>query len=142
MVLAGAQSPAVPALEQRIADAGLEGRIVFAGVRPDMERLMLGSHVLLFPSVVEGLGMVAVEAQAAGLPVVASDRVPRECNVARGYAEHVPVDAPVEHWVQAVRRRLEAPRLDPDVANDQVAQSPFSLRQSAGALAALYAGRQ
>ena len=141
MVLAGAPSPAVPALNQRIADAGLQGRIVFAGVRSDIEQLMLASHVLLFPSVVEGLGMAAVEAQAAGLTIVASDAVPRECNVVAGAVEHIPVDAPVEHWAAAVRRRLEAPRVSPDQANGEVARSPFSLRHSVDALMALYTDR-
>ena len=53
-------------LEQRVAAAGFAGRIRFVGIRKDIERLMLASTVLLFPSRGEGLGMVAVEAQAAG----------------------------------------------------------------------------
>lgn len=61
--------------------AGLDFSIKFLGVQKDVERLMLGSALLLFPSQDEGLGMVAVEAQAAGLRVLASDLVPRECVV-------------------------------------------------------------
>jgi glycosyltransferase involved in cell wall biosynthesis len=34
--------------------------------------------VFLFPSINEGFGMAAIEAQAAGLPVVASIHVPRD----------------------------------------------------------------
>ncbi|MBK8778618.1 MAG: glycosyltransferase [Saprospiraceae bacterium] len=39
---------------------------------------MSAADVLLFPSLWEGLGMVAVEAQAAGLKVVAADNLPDE----------------------------------------------------------------
>ena len=39
MLLAGASSPAVPILKGRIAAAGLEGRIQFAGIRKDIDRL-------------------------------------------------------------------------------------------------------
>ena len=81
VIFAGAPSPAVVALEERIAEAGLAGRIRFLGIRNDLKRLMYASDVLLFPSRGEGLGMVAVEAQAAGLPVLASTAVPRECVV-------------------------------------------------------------
>lgn len=69
MILAGEPSPATSVLERRVAEAGLSGRILFVGIRSDIHRLMLGSDLLLFPSRGEGLGMVAVEAQAAGLPV-------------------------------------------------------------------------
>jgi len=36
---------------------------------------------LFFPSVYEGLGIVAIEAQAAGLPTICSDKVPDSAKV-------------------------------------------------------------
>ncbi len=138
VLFAGAPSPAVPVLEGRIAAAGLTGRIRFAGVRSDIERLMLGSHVLLFPSREEGLGMVAVEAQAAGLPVVASTGVPRECAVVPGLTEFVPLGAPIDVWAGAVLRHVDAPRRAPTEANVLVAASPFAVTESARRLEALY----
>ena len=80
-VFAGPFSEATPILRARIEAAGLGERIAFAGVRRDIGRLMAGADALFFPSRAEGLGMVAVEAQAAGLPVLASTGVPRECVV-------------------------------------------------------------
>ncbi len=55
-----------------ISELGLLDSVFLLGIRKDMEKLMLGSDVLLFPSRAEGLGMVAVEAQAAGLPVAST----------------------------------------------------------------------
>src|SRR4029079_5930776 len=58
-------------VEEQVAASGLSDRIRFAGTRLDIPRLMLAADLLLFPSIAEGLGMVAVEAQAAGTPVLA-----------------------------------------------------------------------
>src|ERR1700733_2038350 len=102
MLLAGAPSPAVPILERRIAASGFEGRVRFAGIRQDIERLMLASDVLLFPSRGEGLGMVGGEAQAAGLPVLASTAVPRECIVIPELYSALSLDEPIDLWVSAL----------------------------------------
>src|SRR5439155_4702985 len=122
MRLAGSPSPAVPILEDRIATAGLEGRIQFAGIRKDIERLMLASDVLLFPSRGEGLGMVAVEAQAAGLPVLVSNAVPRECVVVPELVRFRNVAAGTAQWVSDLLHLAEQPR-NVLSANQQIAKS-------------------
>ncbi len=55
---------------------GCDEQVVFTGVRRDVPRLMRAMDVFLFPSLSEGLGLVALEAQAAGVPVIASEGVP------------------------------------------------------------------
>ena len=51
------------------------GALLYLGLRDDVPRLLAASDVLLFPSVDEGFGLVALEANGCGLPVVGS-RVP------------------------------------------------------------------
>jgi glycosyltransferase involved in cell wall biosynthesis len=137
MLLAGAQSLAVPILEERIAAAGLQQHIRFIGIRKDIERLMLGSDVLLFPSRGEGLGMAAVEAQAAGLPVLLSDTVPRECVVVPELVRFQKVEAGEVAWA-ADLLQLAAQRENISEANHKVAASAFSIDRSARALLQLY----
>jgi glycosyltransferase involved in cell wall biosynthesis len=62
---------------ERAARASGAG-VVFAGERRDVQDLMRGARALALPSVYEGLPLVALEAMACGLPVVASgvDGVP------------------------------------------------------------------
>jgi glycosyltransferase involved in cell wall biosynthesis len=137
MLLVGAPSPALPILEERIAAAGLSDRIRFVGLRKDVERLMLAGDVLLFPSRGEGLGMAAVEAQAAGLPVLASDAVPRESVVVPDLIHFQKIEAGEAIWASELLRiaRLEQHHVD---ANQRVAQSAFSIENSARALSRLY----
>jgi len=137
MILAGALSPAVPVLEQRVAEAGLAGRMRFLGVRNDIKRLMSASDILLFPSRGEGLGMVAVEAQAAGLPVLASTAVPRECVVVPELVRFEPLQRSTVEWAAALLQHAARPR-DIAAANRRVAASPFAIENSAGALIELY----
>ncbi len=60
-------------IRARASELGLADRVVFAGVRDDVPRLLLGADLMIFPSTWEGLPGAVLEACAAGLPVLASD---------------------------------------------------------------------
>ena len=59
----------------RVVELGLTSQVrVLGPLEPDeVERLYRAADVFAFPSVKEGFGLVALEALASGLPVVASD---------------------------------------------------------------------
>lgn len=61
----------------------LVDKVHFLGVREDIPELMIMMDGFVFPSIHEGLGIVAVEAQAAGLPCLISEGVPDEAIVTR-----------------------------------------------------------
>jgi glycosyltransferase involved in cell wall biosynthesis len=137
IVFAGLGSPAVPLLEARIASAGLGRRFVFAGIRRDIERLMAASDVLFFPSRSEALGMVAVEAQAAGLPVLASTEVPIEAVIVPELVRFQSLDEGEAAWTANLLGLVARPPRVAD-ANRRVAASPFAIAHSARALEELY----
>ncbi|MBM6786612.1 glycosyltransferase family 1 protein [Collinsella tanakaei] len=60
-----------------------EGSVLFLGQRDDVADLYQAFDVFCLPSEYEGLGMVAVEAEAAGLPCVLSSAVPRDADPTR-----------------------------------------------------------
>lgn len=60
-------------LEDDVHSCGLEGRIVFAGWRDDIQQVMSMLDILVLPSRNEAVGLVLIEAQACGLPVIASN---------------------------------------------------------------------
>ena len=64
--------PERDALARRIREAGLEGRVVLAGFRADVDRLLPAADILAQSSYTEGLPNVVLEACAAGVPVVAT----------------------------------------------------------------------
>ncbi len=74
LVIVG-DGPERSALETSVRRLGLDGAVTFTGLRPEVADLMHAFDVVAVPSLNEGMGKVAVEAMAAGRPVVASDVV-------------------------------------------------------------------
>jgi glycosyltransferase involved in cell wall biosynthesis len=65
-----------PLRDRLEADAGardIDGAVRFTGIRPDARSLISRSDVIVFSSDWEGMSLVALEALAAGTPVVATD---------------------------------------------------------------------
>lgn len=57
---------------RQTVELGLVDRVTFAGLRRDVPRMLAAMDMFVFPSLHEGFPLALVEAQAAGLPVVAS----------------------------------------------------------------------
>ena len=66
------------AAHEKAERLGLAGRVRFLGLRDDVPALMQAMDAFLLPSHFEGLPLVGIEAQAAGLPCFVSDVVSRE----------------------------------------------------------------
>jgi len=58
-------------LKNLVKDGGLDDRVIFTGYRPDLAHVLKIMDVLVVASVVESFGRVALEAMAAGVPVLA-----------------------------------------------------------------------
>lgn len=56
-------------------------KVIFLGRRNDVSRWMNAADVFLFPSYYEGLGIVAIEAQASGMPVITTEKIPNEADL-------------------------------------------------------------
>lgn len=89
-------------VQNKAHELGLEKSVRFLGVRDDVHALYQAFDVLAFPSTYEGLGMAAIEAQASGLVVLSSDRVPDEARVVKRLVRTMPLSSP-QLWVNAVR---------------------------------------
>lgn len=84
-------------LQEKAERLGVADKVIFYGVTKQVEKLFWAMDVFVFPSLFEGLGIVAVEAQAAGLPVICSEHIPPEAKiVCEAYT--LPLD--VEKWAK------------------------------------------
>lgn len=97
--------------EQLAEELGIRDRVIFAGLRSDVERMLQAMDVFVFPSLYEGLPLSIVEAQAAGLPCLISDKVPIECKKT-DLVTQLPLDDTPAKWAEAVLSATELPRQD------------------------------
>ncbi len=57
---------------QKVADLGLQGKVLFAGERSDIADVLSAMDLFLLSSIFEGLPLSVLEAMAVGLPVIAT----------------------------------------------------------------------
>ena len=98
-------------LKEKAGALGLDDAVIFAGVRRDVPRLMQAMDAFALPSLFEGLPVVLVETQAAGLPTVASDTISQEAKITDRLT-YLPLDAGEEVWAQALLDAARQPRAD------------------------------
>ena len=55
--------------------------------------------IMIFPSISEGLGIAVIEAQVAGIHVLASDGVPEDACIS-SYIDRMSLNEPVEQWAE------------------------------------------
>lgn len=123
-----------------VAQLGLADRVAFAGTRPDVPRLMLGAmEVFALPSLFEGLPLVLVEAQAAGLPCYVSNVIAPETTLVAPLMRQLSLQSPPASWAETIlAERSHFPR---QMAHEIVEQSPLNIKNSAQALRQLYQGK-
>ncbi len=78
---------------------GLKNSVFFLGERNDVPDLLQAMDIFLFPSLYEGLGIVAIEAEATGLNVVCSKYVPHDVELT-DYVYFA--DLVVDEWIEII----------------------------------------
>ena len=102
----------MPKMQVKAHALGIAEHVRFLGVRSDVADLMQAMDVFVFPSLYEGLPVTMVEAQAAGLPCVISDKVPPECILTDGLVDILPLSAEPETWAAKILEKKNFPRTD------------------------------
>lgn len=125
-----------------VKSKGLEDAVHFLGVREDIPAIMNAMDVFLFPSLWEGLGIVAVEAQACGLPCILSDVIPNEA-VLLPQTKKLPVGCGASEenatkWALAAIEALEAPRPDAETCKEILRKGGYEINAATEALVNTY----
>ena len=88
-------------IRRRIAQAGLQDRVVLTGRRNDIPDLLATMNVFVLPSFFEGLPLVSVEAQAAGVPSLCSTGISLETCLLPGMIKTLSLNDSARRWAEA-----------------------------------------
>lgn len=125
----------MPKIQAKARELGIADHVRFLGVRSDVADLMQAMDVFVFPSLYEGLPVTMVEAQAAGLPCIISDKVPPECILTEGLVAVLPLSAGPEIWAAKILEKKNLPRTD---RRSEIAAHGFDITTEAVKLQEFY----
>lgn len=114
-------------------ELGIQERVIYTGVRNDVNNLMQAFDVFLFPSFREGLGLVAIEAQAAGLPVFCSNGIPREAAITKQF-KSLPLEIGPSNWAKEINLKA-IDRID---TSSQIVKAGYDITEQVKVLEEYY----
>jgi len=97
-------------IEEYVQLRGLNHKVRFLGIRGDVYNLLKAFDVFVMPSLYEGFPVAAVEAQAAALPCILSDRITDEVDMGMGLVKFVSLDKSPEYWSDAILQERSVAR--------------------------------
>lgn len=116
----------------KIAELGLQNDVIFTGARGDVAKLYSVMDAFCLPSRYEGLPVVALEAQANGLPTLFSDKITSEAALSETTI-CLPLDDAVP-WVEQVcafrgKRNCRPEKRIPDIRQATEALQDFYVQR-------------
>lgn len=122
-------------IKEQVKELKLEEKVIFLGTTDKVEDYLQIMDVFPFPTRFEGLGIVAIEAQAAALKVIASDKVPEEAKIS-DYLEYFSLEKSSKEWAKKIleyRNGYERKNMVKEVE-----ETGYSIQNSAKELEKIY----
>lgn len=125
---------------ERIKTYGIEERVLNLGRRDDIKQFYNSFDTFLLPSLYEGMPVVGIEAQCAGLPIFFSKNITEE-TTASDFAHYISLDSSAEEWAKEIVSIMNKPQSDRTNAYKQVIASGFDSKNEAMRLQKYYEDR-
>lgn len=124
------------AIEELARELGIEDKVVFLGTRNDVPNCMQMMDGFIFPSYYEGLGIVLIEAQATGLPCVASkDVIPMEAKVVENFL-FISLEDGEDKWAEQILNMCRANNRENRI--EEVRKAGYDIKESSATLQNFY----
>ncbi|MES5927964.1 glycosyltransferase family 1 protein [Bacillus cereus group sp. MG9] len=137
LVLVG-DGPLQDSIELEAKSLGIYEKIRFLGVRKDIPRIIRMFDVFLFPSLFEGFGIVALEAQCAGVPCVVANTITKNVDMGLGIISFISLDEKLEIWSAEIHGALLKEKLNTQIVVNKISELGFDIKNNIPDWLALY----
>lgn len=120
--------------EEKMKNMGLGEYVILTGTVNNPEDYLQAMDVFVLPSLYEGLPVVGIEAQTAGLPCIFSDAITQEVDLLDNN-EFLSLKADAEQWSAAILKYRDFMRLD---RSNDIKDIGYDIQEEAGRLAQYY----
>ena len=96
-------------IQNLVQEEALGDYVMFLGNRKDVPQILQWADAFILPSIFEGMPLSLIEAQAAGLPSVASSSITPEVDFGIGLVHWVSLEDAVEKWMEEIGRAAFEP---------------------------------
>lgn len=100
------EGPLFSALQERVEKENVTN-VILLGKQFDIPNWLSAADIFVFPSIYEGLGIVAIEAQTAGLNVYSTPQIPKEVDMGLGLFNRIPL-SDTQSWNKMMLKKDEA----------------------------------
>lgn len=119
-------------IKKQVVEKKLEKYVIFYGTTDYVNEIVQAMDCFVFPSRFEGLGIVALEAQASGLNCVASEQVPRKMKVNSG-TTFLSLEETMDTWIDTIEKCVvsnDTRKISCDVTKEAFKVSGYDIQQN------------
>ena len=125
LVLVG-DGPLMNEMKAKVHNLNIDSKVLFLGTRNDVSDLFNVFDLFVLPSLFEGLGIVAIEAQANGLDCVLSTKVPKEADITG--VTCLEIEEAPKVWAETI---LQCEKIRHEDYNDKVVAAGYDINTAA-----------
>lgn len=114
----------------------LKNCVKMLGQRNDVDKLMQAMDCFVFTTLSEGLGIVAIEAQAAGLITIISDGVPNDVMITN-LVHQLPLSGGSKMWAKEILKTIEKADIRRNTLSD-IVKAGYDIHRAAGWMTNFY----
>tara|TARA_R110002033_G_scaffold143987_1_gene182085 strand:- start:2326 stop:3465 length:1140 start_codon:yes stop_codon:yes gene_type:complete len=98
-------------IQEEAKKLNIEDKLLLLGVRTDVPQIYQMLDIFVFPSFYEGLPVTLIEAQAAGIKILASDSITNEVSITEDI-EFLSINYSTDIWVENILQKIRYKKND------------------------------
>ena len=124
-------------VEKKINEYNLRKNVIHFGLSDNIPEILTAFDLFISPAKNEAFGIVAIEAQAAGLPCMLSTEFPKEVDVGLGLVKFIPNFIPFE-WANIIENLKNKIELNKNIIKEKFIISGFDIKENIKSIKKFY----